>query len=457
MGYDLIVVGGGPGGYPAALYAALRGLRVLLVEQDRLGGECTNYGCVPTKALLRAAAALQEVRRLGGSAGLPLERALEHARSVAEELSDGVGMLLRGRGVEVVRGRAVLEQPGRLRVEYSDGGVERLDAGAVLLAPGSRPAAPRGLEPDGSVVVDNRSVLRLSRSPGRVLVVGGGPVGVEYAQVLASFGAEVEVAEALERLLPGMSRDLSLYASRLLRRLGVRVRTRCPVEALERLEGGARARLCGEEREYDLVLVATGRRSRAREALADGMAERLLDDKGFIRTDPRGETPAPGVYAAGDATGPPMLAHKAIHESLTAAANIAGARAEKPPTRLVPRVVYGLVELAEVGYTSAGEAAAEGVEAREARIRLGGVTMAAIEGARDGFVKIVYEAGSGRLLGLVAAAPHASDLAGAAALAIASGATLEEAAEAVAAHPSMTEAILEAVYTALGRPLHYLR
>ncbi len=456
--YDLVVVGGGPGGYPGALLAALRGLRVAVVEARGLGGECTLYGCVPTKAMLHAAYVVYEARRLGGSVSLPLERVLGEAGAVAGELSRGVEMLLRGRGVDVVWGRGRLVAGGRVVVEASDGGVETLSSRLVLLAPGSEPWAPRGLEPDGVLVFDNRSLLRLGRRVERVLIVGGGPVGVEYAQALAALGVEVVLVEALPRLLPGVSVELGRYAARLLRRLGVEVHTGCGVEALERLRGErVRASLgCGGVVEADAAVVATGRRSAAPGAVAPELRGRLLDGGGFVRVDSRLSTGLSGVYAAGDAVGAPMLAHKAIHESLAAVENMLGGGVERPGARRIPVVVYGLVEMAQVGYAGAAEAAGDGFEAGEARIRLGGVARARIEGGGDGFVKIVYDKRNGRLLGLVAAAPGAGELAAAAALAIEAGVGLGEAAAVVAPHPTRMEALLEAVYAALGRPLHYL-
>ncbi|NOZ88680.1 MAG: NAD(P)/FAD-dependent oxidoreductase, partial [Crenarchaeota archaeon] len=409
LDYDLVVVGGGPGGYPGALAAVLRGLRVAVVEARGLGGECTLYGCVPSKVLLHAAYVVYEARRLGGSASLPLGRVLEEAAAVAGELSRGVGLLLRGRGVDVVWGRGRLVGRGRVEVELAGGGVEVLSSRLVLLAPGSEPWAPRGLEPDGVLVLDNRGFLGLRRRVGRVLIVGGGPVGVEYAQALAALGVETVLVEALPRLLPGVSVELGRYAARLLRRLGVEVRTGCGVEVLERLRGErVRASLsCGGVVEADVAVVATGRRSAAPGAVAEGLRGGLLDGRGFVRVDSRLSTGLPGVYAAGDAVGPPMLAHKAVHESLAAVENMLGGGVERPQARRIPVVVYGLVEMAQVGYTSAVEAAGDGYEAGEVRVRLGGVARAYIEGGGDGFVKIVYDRGSGSLLGLVAAAPGA--------------------------------------------------
>ena len=447
--YDVVVVGGGPGGYPAAIRAAELGARVALVERDVLGGECTNYGCMPTKALLAAAAAVYEARRWGGVAGLDPGRLAERVRELVQGLRTGIGQLLESHGVHVYHGVARLAGREKVVVEEGDGR-EELVAGRLVLAPGSEPFIPGPLRVEG--VLDNRGLLsRLDRPPESILIVGGGPVGVEFAQALAVLGSRVTVAEMMPRLLPGMERGLGLYASRLLRRLGVGVRTRCPVEGLSPAPGGGfEARLCGSVERFEAVLVAVGRRPRT-----TGLGFLELDDKGFIRVSERMETSVPGVYASGDATGPPLLAHKAIHQALVAGENAAGGSAGYEG-KLVPMVVYGLVELAQVGFPTAEEAAAAGYEAAEARVRLGAVSYAHVADAVDGYAKVVYDRRTGRLLGFTAAAPHASDLAAAAATAVAAGLTVEEASEIVYPHPSAVEALYEALMLARGAPLHYL-
>jgi dihydrolipoamide dehydrogenase len=457
--YDLVVVGGGPGGYPAAIRAADMGLRVLVVEARGLGGECTLYGCVPTKAVLHHAYAGLASSRLGGSGPEP-GRVFEEARRVASALSEGIGELLGARGVRVVRGSGRLLGPGVVEVVEPGGGRRRVEAGAVLLAVGTEPASLPGVVVDGRRVLDNRSWLTLPPGRGeRLLVVGGGPVGVEAAAAAAMLGSRVVLIEALPRVLPGAPRGLSLYAQRYLRRLGVEVRHGCPLEGLEAGGDGVYAVACGERMVFDRVLVAVGRRPLAREAGAADAGVKL-DPKGYIVVDEYMRTSVAGVYAAGDVAGPPLLAHKAMHQSLAAASAIAAdlrGIGEPEPYRAsaVPTVVHlGGVELAWAGVTVDEARRRPGLEV--ARVRIGWSMYAHLAGVLDGYAAIVYRSSDGRVVGYEAAAPGAGDAVAEAAVAIERGLTLEELAAVVHPHPERVEQLYEAALAGLGRPLHFL-
>lgn len=451
--YDVIVVGGGPGGYPAAIRAAQLGKTVALVEADKLGGECTNYGCIPTKAMIKPASLVYNALKLSFTRGeitVDYEAMMEWVRGIVERVSGGVSMLLRGYGVQVYKGRAVLASS--TSVELDDGTVLRGDR--IVVATGSVPARIPGLEPDGIVVHDNRSILGLKRKPGSMTIIGGGYIGVEYATLMAKLGVEVHLVELLDRLLPAMDKDFSRLIERRLKKLGVKVYTGTRVEGVERGEGLARVSLSnGQTLETDIVLVAVGRKPNT-QGIGLERAGVKVDERGFIRVDERMMTSSPMVYASGDAAGQPMLAHKAFLQAVVAGENAAGGDAVYNP-RAVPAVVYTEPELASTGMTLA-EAREKGFNAVEKRYPIGGLAMASIEDATDGFIKIVYDADTGTVLGAHVAAPHASEIISELTLAVEMGAYVEDLALTIHPHPSISEAVKEAAEYILEKPIHYL-
>lgn len=449
MSYDIIILGGGPGGYPAAIRLARAGLKVALVEADRVGGECTNYGCVPTKALVEYAHTLSSMRQFGiEPARDPVEylnHALGYSRSIAGEVSKSIEDLLSSSGVSVYHGEGVVS--GRNTVSVNG---ERLEwRRALVISTGSDPYNPFNTPVDGRRVHDNRSILEWdSSNASRVAIIGGGYIGVEYSFILSSFGLVVTLIEALNRLLPVMDRDFGLLARRLLAKRGVKVSLNSPVESISPVDGGVKISTGRGEIIADAALVAIGRRPRNREALRLGVE---VDGKGYVRVDDCGRTNVNGVYATGDLAGPPLLAHKAIHESLRTADCILG---EGPsPLKAVPSVVYGPLDLVSVGYTL-DEASSRGVKAVEVRIPTGALARSRIHGVPEGFVKVVYEKGSRRIIGVHMAFPSASEVAASAAALVSLGVTLERALEVVFPHPTMSEALQEAVNAAVGRMVH---
>ncbi|GBF09221.1 dihydrolipoyl dehydrogenase [Aeropyrum pernix] len=453
--FDLVVVGGGPGGYPAAVRAAQEGLNVALVEMDSLGGECTNYGCIPTKALLHPAglvASLARLKFVKDSVDVDFKGLMEWVDSVVKGVSNGVSTLLKGYGVEVVKGRARIG-PGVVEVDGSGS----IGYSKLVLALGTSPASIPGLEPDGEVVHNNRTILGLRRKPGRMLIVGGGYIGVEYATAMARLGVEVTIVELLDRLLPNMQRDFSRVVERRLRAEGVKIHTKSKVEAVERRERYAVVEVSGVGKmEYDTILVAVGRRPNTRDVGLEKLGVKL-DKAGYIQVDGATlETGVPGVYASGDVTGPPLLAHRAFLQAVVAAERAAGDSSAAFDAKAVPAVVYTDPELATVGLTLE-EARAAGVDAAETRLPLASLPkVGAIEGCRECFAKVVYDRSSHTILGFHVAAPHASEIIAEAALAIEMGATLEDLALTIHPHPSVSETLKEVAELALERPIHYI-
>jgi dihydrolipoyl dehydrogenase len=460
--YDLVVIGAGPGGYVAALRAAQLGLRTAVVERDRAGGVCGNWGCIPSKALLTDAALYAEMRD-GARRGLVAEglridfpRVIARSREVAARQAKGVEFLFKKAGVAYVPGVARLA-PGGVAVTREGAGEERLAARHVLVATGSRERLLPGLEVDGDVVVTSREALEQTTLPASVAVIGGGAVGVEFAYVWRSFGVEVTVIELAETLLPGMDADLGRELARLLARQGIRVLTAHRYERLERLEGGAALTLAGPAGPVQVhaarVLVAVGRAPLSAGLGLEEAGVRL--DRGFVVTDANMRTAAPGVLAIGDLVGPLLLAHAASEQGVIAVETIAGKRADGDgldPTR-VPGCIYCQPEVAAVGLTEA-EARARGYDVRIGKFPFRALGKAMATGHMDGFVKVVSEARYDAILGIHMIGAGVTDLIAEGGLARTLEATTEELVATVHAHPTMAEALREAALAARGEALN---
>jgi dihydrolipoamide dehydrogenase len=448
--YDVIVIGGGVGGYPAAIVLAERGYKVALVEESLVGGECVNYGCIPSKALLHAARVVWEGKRLGLKVESPGKQwPWAWVSSVVLNARKGVEDLLESAGVHVIKGRAGLagRVSGGVEVKVNGGSLE---AGNVILAPGSEPKILPGVEVSDRVL-DNRLFYTLRETPGSVIIVGAGAVGVEAAFALSWLGSKVTLVEALDRVLPTMDKDLSAMAARGLRRAGVEIHTKTTVKL--GVEGDSvRAVVGGEARRFDYALVAIGRKPRTAGLGLETVGVKV-DSQGFIVVK-EGQEAAPRVYAAGDVTGPPLLAHKAFHESLAAAAAIAGLKA-RPGKSIVPMVVYGDPEVASVGLTLR-EARERGIPAAEARFNLAGHTRTRIENDGLGIVKVVYRTDNGAILGVHIAAPNASEAIAAAVEELETGSNVHKAAWRVRPHPTIVEAIGDALLQAIDIHVHRL-
>jgi dihydrolipoamide dehydrogenase len=460
---DLIVVGGGPGGYVAAIRAAQLGRRVALVERmDRLGGTCLRVGCIPTKALLCSSELYAQARhRLGdhgiGVDGLRLDLGALLARKerIVEELTGGIQLLMSKHRITVHHGTGRLLGPGRVRV--SDGDAHQdLDAPAVILATGSRPVTLDALGVDGARIVDSTGALAFEEVPRHLVVVGGGAIGLELGSVWQRLGAEVTVVELEPQIVPQADAQVAKVLQRALGKQGLAFRLRSRVTAAQAEGPGLRVTVVDdrdrvEVLEADRLLVAVGRAPCAEGlGLEDAGVER--DERGRVRVDARWETSVPGVYAIGDLVAGPMLAHKASEEGVAVAELLAGLEASLRYDT-IPNVVYTAPELATVGLDEA-TARAQGLEARAARFFFQANGRARTLGETDGLVKVVAEVGSDRLLGVQVVGPHASELIAEAVLALGLGARAADLAHAVHAHPTLSEALKEAALALDGRAIH---
>jgi dihydrolipoamide dehydrogenase len=458
---DLVVLGGGPGGYAAAFRAADLGLDTVLVEaRGALGGECLHVGCIPSKALLGVAALIHDVAEAetaGVTFGRPsvdVAKLRAFTQRSIDRLAKGLAALAKARGVDVVPGHGRFESDGSIRVSREDAPPATLRFKHAIVATGSRPATLPGLDA-GPRIWDSTAALALTAAPARLLVVGGGYIGLELGSVYAALGSEVTVVELLDGILPGVDRDL---ATPLARRLGKRfkqillgtkltaVREAGSALAVELAGEGAPQRL-----EVDRVLVAVGRRPVTDDlGLEHTHAQR--DPSGFIVVDAQRRTADPRVFAIGDVAGEPMLAHKAIAEGLVAAEAAAGHPAAFEPLA-IPAVVFTDPEVAWCGLTEA-DARARGVEVRTAKMPWSASGRAVAMGRSDGLTKLVFEAATGRLLGVGIVGAHAGDLLAEGTLAVEMGAVAGDLAGTIHTHPTLSETLGEAAELFLGRPIH---
>jgi dihydrolipoamide dehydrogenase len=456
--YDLVVIGAGPGGYVAAIRAAQLGLRTAVVERDRPGGVCGNWGCIPSKALLSDATLFAEMKGaakrgiLASDLRVDFAKVVARSRQVADTQAKGVEFLFKKNKIDYRHGVGRLVKGGVV-VAANGGKPERLGARFVLLAAGSGERTLPGLEVDGTIVQTSREALEDPRLPASVVVVGGGAVGVEFAYVYGSFGSRVTVVEMAETLLPGMDIDLGRELARSFQKQGIEVATGHRYERLALRKDGAEVTVAGTAGTKTLaaerVLVAVGRAPLARDLGLEEVGVRL--ERGFVAVDATMRTSADGVYAIGDLVGPLLLAHAASEQGVLAVEAMAGRPAgHGVDPRRVPLCIYCEPQVAAVGLTEA-EARAAGREVKVGKFPFRALGKSMASGHSDGFVKLVAGARYGEILGVHMIGAGVTDLIAEAALATTLEATTSELIETVHAHPTLAEALREAALVAEGR------
>jgi dihydrolipoamide dehydrogenase len=462
---DLVVIGGGIGGYVCAIRASQLGQRVVLVEKARLGGECLIAGCIPSKSIISVAKIYDKVNE-GAKFGVHVDGLridfpeLQLWKSgVIASLEAGVASLLQGYKVEVVKGEAELIENNRVVVTTLDNRKEEFSAKSVVIATGSSTISLPGLEFDGKSVISSREALELQQLPKRLLIVGGGYIGLEIASMYQRLGSKVSIVELTDQLLPGTEPDLVRYAQRSLERRGAIIKLKSKVTSVTKSAEGVKVTVEStqgntEPLEADLLLVSVGRKPVTHTLNLQRLGVET-DAKGFIKTDNRMMTNVKGIYAIGDVRGPPLLAHKAQKEGIVAAESIAGL-----PTvaewKSIPWAIFTDPEISGVGMTEK-QAVEAGYKVKKSRFSFGALGRAMAVGETEGFVRIVSEDPSGVVLGVQIVGPEASDLISEAALAIEMGATVEDLALTIHPHPTLPEAIMEAAESATGKAVHQLR
>jgi len=453
---DVLVLGGGPAGYPAAIRAAQLGARVSLVERQSLGGTCLNWGCIPTKALQAAAHLLERVRAGNGRgiAGGPIELDVEglfaNKSRVVRELVSGVEKLLKARRIEVLRGTGRLTSASSVEVE----GIGQVSAKKIIIATGSSEAVLPFMPFDGTRILSSKDILDLGRIPASLLIVGGGAIGCEFASIFNAFGTKVSIVEMLPVLVATEDAQISRTLQMLFRKKGIELHLGTRVTAARIMGAGVASTLeSGAEVLSETVLVSVGRRPFFADAGIE--AAGVEGDRAGIKVSGKMETTSPGVYAAGDVVGGAMLAHVATREGIIAAENALGGSRETGRTT-IPSTIYTLPEISHAGLTEE-EARAKGVRVATGRFPFAASGKAKGLGEEDGFVKWVAREEDKRLLGIHIIGPYATELLAPAVVAIDRGLTGAEFAESVVAHPTLSEALAGAAEAIYGRAIDLIK
>jgi dihydrolipoamide dehydrogenase len=460
--FDLIVVGGGPGGYVAAIRAAQLGMKTAVVEREQLGGICLNWGCIPTKALLRTSEInhlLNHLDQYGFTAkdvSFDLKKIVERSRKVAKQLSDGVKFLMRKNKIEVFDGHGKLAGKGKLAVTKDGKAAADLAAKHIILATGARARSLPGLEPDGKLVWTYKEAMVPDRLPKSLLVVGSGAIGIEFASFYRNLGSDVTVVEILDRVLPIEDEEISAFARKSFEKQGMKIYTSTQVKELKKSANSVTATLAAGDKTSTIaaerVVLAVGIVGNVEGLGLEGTKVRV--EKTHIVADEWLATDEPGIYAIGDVVGPPWLAHKAMHEGVICVERIAGLNTAHPlDVTNVPSCTYCMPQVASVGLTEK-QAKAQGHEVRVGRFPYIGNGKAIALGEPEGMVKTVFDAKTGALLGAHMIGAEVTELIQGYAIARTLESTEQELIETIFPHPTLSEMMHEAVLDAYGRAIH---
>ena len=463
---DAIVIGAGPGGYHAAIRLGQLGKNVVCFDRDEVGGVCLNWGCIPTKALLHVGEITRQINH-AAEIGITVPQAVIDREGVAafkdkvvKANVGGVGQLFKANNVTFAYGDASFTGKNTVALKKKDGTTDEYTAQAIVIATGSAPIDVAAWPRDKDTIINSDDAVVLARIPKTLLVVGGGVIGLEFATVYTRLGAKVLVVEALPNILTGTDLEISKTLGRVLKKQGVEIATGTKVESIEKIaDHQVKATFNGEytsnkpeTREFDMVLVAVGRRP-VTDTLNLAAAGLATNDKGFIDVDAQRKTSVDGVYAIGDITGAPMLAHKAMKEGTVAAEVIAGDRASAFDPVAIPNCVYTDPEVATVGL-SEEEAKAAGYDVRIGKFPLIASGRARTMNESDGLIKLVGDAKTDALLGMHIVAPQAESLIGEGVIALEMGATVEDIGLSIHPHPTLTESIMDAAEAMHGKAIH---
>ena len=461
--YDLTIIGSGPGGYVGAIRAAQLGMKVAIIERAHLGGICLNWGCIPTKALLRSSEIYHTLHRLdeyGLSADnikFDLDKVVKRSRGVANQLSSGVKFLMKKHKIDVIEGAGVLKGQGKVDVTAKDGKTQTVSSKNIMIATGARARTLPGLEPDGELIWTYKEALLPNMMPKSLLVIGSGAIGIEFASFFNTLGAETTVVEVMDRVLPVEDEEISGLAEKAFKKQGMNIITGAKVEKLDKGKDNVTVSLQTKDGKakqitVDRVILAVGIVGNVENIGLEAADVKV--EKTHIVTDPYGATGVPGVYAIGDVTGPPWLAHKAMHEAVICVERLAGKTDVHPmDTGKIPGCTYCSPQVASIGLTEA-KAKEQGYKVKVGRFPFIGNGKAIALGEPEGLIKTVFDEKTGELLGAHMIGAEVTELIQGYSIGMTLETTEAELMHTVFPHPTLSEMMHEAVLDAYGGALH---
>ena len=458
--YDLAVLGGGPAGYVGAIRAAQLGKKVVVIEKERAGGTCLNWGCIPSKSLLKNAEVYQHILHAEdygittGKVSFDFAKVIGRSRNVSDRIAKGVEFLLKAKKVDYLVGEGKLGSDRKIKVRTADGKSQVIEATNVLLATGCLPRVLPGLKVDGKVVMTSREALEIKKQPKSIIILGAGAIGVEFAYFLNSFGTKVTLVEMKPRVLPVEDEEISDLLGKNLAKQGITILTDSAMESATASASGVKVKLGGKAAktiEADALLCAVGVQANLEGALDTGVKLEL--DRGYVKTDARYKSSLPGVFAAGDIIGPPWLAHVASYEAIEAVNGIFDAKYQPQKVGVFPGCTYCQPQVASIGLTEAA-AKEKKLKFKVGRFPYRASGRAVASGDSEGLVKILIGEPHGEILGAHIIGAEATELIAEVGLGMTLEATADEIAHTIHAHPTLTEMIKEATEAAVGHAIH---
>jgi len=463
MDYDLIIIGGGPAGYVGAIRAAQLGKKVVCIEMERAGGTCLNWGCIPTKALLKSAELKQLLGHIGdyglsvGEVGVDFPKVMSRSRAVSDQMARGVEYLFKSKKVDYVVGKAQIQSPAdgaikKVNVTGADGKTQTLTGKSILICTGAKAKTLPGVKVDGDKVITSREALVVKKAPKSIVILGAGAIGCEFAYFFNAFGSKVTILEMLPQILPVEDAEIAEFLKRSFTKQGIEIHTDTKVEKTEVLEKGVKLTVAGGKTfEADQLLVAIGVDAQTDGLFGNGVKLEL--DRGYVKTNDRYETSIKGIYGAGDIIGPPWLAHVASHEAIEAVEGLFVPGKKPHKVTVFPGCTYCVPQVASVGLTEKA-AKEKGIKYKVGKFPYKASGKAVAAGDSEGFVKVLLGEKYEEIIGAHIVGADATELIAEYTLAMSSELTADEINATIHAHPTLAEMDHEAVLTAEGRPIH---